>query len=82
MNLILPILFMIVCIILVLLPSLEQPLNLLYGILITLAGIPVYLVGIKWKNKPAAVGKSTRFFERFCQVTFNTIFAESDNKEA
>lgn len=61
------------------LPSFEAPLNLLVGILITLAGIPVYYVGIYWKNKPA-YNRLSSSVERFCQLMFSTIFVDEEEK--
>lgn len=63
------------------LPSLKAPMNLVYGILITLTGVPFYYLGIKWKNKPAFLGNSSKGFERFCQLMFNTLFVDGQEKE-
>ncbi|XP_055387315.1 large neutral amino acids transporter small subunit 1 [Condylostylus longicornis] len=76
-NLILPIIFICSCIILVLLPSFTNPLNLLVGIAITLAGVPVYYLCIKWRNKPKVFGHMSKVAEIFCQIFFDTMFIES-----
>lgn len=73
-HLALPITFSVLCLILVMLPSIEQPMNLVYGFLITVSGVPVYYACIKWRNKPAFYGKVSRASERFCQLMFSTIF--------
>lgn len=78
-NLALPIIFIVLCVTLVLLPSLKQPMNLVIGILITASGIPVYWLCIKWHKKPALYGRLSHYCERFCQLMFNTIFL--DEKE-
>lgn len=75
-NLALPVIFIVLCMILVLLPCLEQPLNLVVGILITLSGVPVYYACIRWRNKPKWYGRVSHGCERFCQLMFNTIFLE------
>lgn len=48
-----PILFVIICIFLVVLPIYEAPLEVGMGVLITLSGVPAYLYGVKWEQKPA-----------------------------
>lgn len=81
MNLAIPIIFIVLCVILVMLPSIDAPMNLVYGILITLTGVPFYYLGIKWKNKPEFLGKSSKGFERFCQLIFMTLFVDGEEKE-
>ena len=51
-NIIIPIVFFVVCTFLVLLPFYVSPYETGIGAAITFSGIPVYLVTIKWKNKP------------------------------
>ncbi|KAH9529562.1 Y+L amino acid transporter 2 [Dermatophagoides farinae] len=51
-NILLPILFFITCLFLVVLPFYVSPYETGIGALITLSGIPIYLVTIAWKNKP------------------------------
>lgn len=79
-NLIIPIVFIVLCVILVLLPTIEQPINLLIGFLVTLSGVPVYYACIKWKSKPVAIGRFSRLIERFCQIMFNTVFVDGIEK--
>lgn len=80
-NLIIPVVFIVLCMILVLLPSLKSPENLIVGILITAAGIPVYYVGVYWKNKPACYQRLSLGIERFCQIMFSTIFVDQEEKD-
>ncbi|XP_025265107.1 large neutral amino acids transporter small subunit 1 isoform X1 [Camponotus floridanus] len=47
-----PIVFVIICIFLVIVPCYERPYELGMGILITITGIPAYFFGVAWKNKP------------------------------
>ncbi|CAL4224587.1 unnamed protein product, partial [Meganyctiphanes norvegica] len=47
-----PIIFLIGCLYLVIVPMISEPRATGMGILITLSGIPVYAFGVLWKNKP------------------------------
>ncbi|XP_059490385.1 large neutral amino acids transporter small subunit 2 [Neocloeon triangulifer] len=51
-SVIYPIIFVFICAFLVILPIFDKPLDTGMGILITLSGIPAYLIGVKWQNKP------------------------------
>ncbi|XP_033215381.1 Y+L amino acid transporter 2 [Belonocnema kinseyi] len=48
-----PIVFVVICAFLVIVPCYERPFEVGMGALITLSGIPAYLFGVCWKNKPA-----------------------------
>ncbi|KAG8229592.1 hypothetical protein J437_LFUL002315 [Ladona fulva] len=48
----LPVIFVIVCIFLLVLPCYVRPFEVAMGVIITLTGIPFYFFGILWKNKP------------------------------
>lgn len=54
--------------------------NLVIGILITAAGIPVYYVGVAWKDKPAFYNRMSRGVERFCQIMFSAMFVDNEEK--
>ena len=47
-----PILFLLICTFLVFLPLYVRPVEVGMGLLITCTGVPVYFVGVYWKNKP------------------------------
>ncbi|XP_037957208.1 Y+L amino acid transporter 2 [Teleopsis dalmanni] len=79
-NLALPIIFIICCIILVLMPSFYNPTNLLVGIGITLAGIPFYYVCIAWKDKPQCYGRLSGGMVNFCRAMFNTTIIEGNEE--
>lgn len=66
-NLILPIVFFITCAFLVFLPFYVSPFETGIGTAITLSGIPVYMVTIYWKSKPALYKRSIRSFTRNLQ---------------
>ncbi|KAK7080747.1 Y+L amino acid transporter 2, partial [Halocaridina rubra] len=48
----LPVTFLAGCVYLVVVPMITEPISTGMGILMTLSGIPVYLVGVMWKKKP------------------------------
>lgn len=79
-NIALPIIFIVCCVALVMLPTFKDYLNLLIGVGITLAGVPVYYLCIKWKNKPKFYGKISHEIERFCQAMFNTVLIKNTDK--
>ncbi|RTG91448.1 uncharacterized protein DC041_0004573 [Schistosoma bovis] len=51
LPLIIPITFLIVCSFLLILPIFHRPNELFIGMIIVLSGIPIYLLGIGWKQK-------------------------------
>ena len=57
LNLAIPILFVVICTFLVFMPLYVRPIEVGMGLLITASGIPVYLVCVKWKNKPDKASK-------------------------
>jgi len=54
-TIIIPIAFFVICSFLVLLPFYVEPLVIGNGLLVTAIGVPVYFVGVYWKNKPKIV---------------------------
>lgn len=79
-NLIIPVIFIVLCVVLVLLPSIQSPANLIVGFFVTLSGVPVYYLCIKWKSKPTAIGRFSRLLEKCCQIMFNTVFVDEVEK--
>lgn len=65
--------------ILVLLPSLEAPENLVAGIVITLLGIPVYYLGIAVRNNKC-YNRVSQGVVTFCQIFFTTLFVDEEEK--
>lgn len=55
LPLIIPITFTIISAFLMVVPCYVAPYEVLMGVLITVAGIPVYYFGVVWKNKPKFV---------------------------
>lgn len=60
-----PIVFVLICIFLLVLPMVDSPLIVLGGLVITLSGIPVYFFGVYWQKKPKTflnfMGKYSNF---------------------
>jgi solute carrier family 7 (L-type amino acid transporter), member 5 len=78
-NILIPIFFVIICVVLVLVPSYYEPKNLGINILITLSGIPIYFLCVKWKNKPKRYRETSKSIERFCQLLFHSIFIDESS---
>ncbi|KAG5677972.1 hypothetical protein PVAND_007684 [Polypedilum vanderplanki] len=78
-NIIIPWIFLIICLGLVLTPSFTEPMNLAINILITLSGVPFYFLCVKWKNKPAAYKKVSKSVEKFCQILFSSVFIDEES---
>ena len=66
-NIIIPILFLIICGFLVLLPVYVRPYEVGAGIAITLTGVPVYCLTVLWKNKPHCFRSANRGFTELMQ---------------
>uniref|UniRef100_A0A646QID2 Large neutral amino acids transporter small subunit 2 n=1 Tax=Hemiscolopendra marginata TaxID=943146 RepID=A0A646QID2_9MYRI len=75
-NLIFPIVFLIICTFLVCLPMYASPMEVGFGILITLSGIPVYFLGVYWKSKPPVITKLIDSFTVLVQKMFVCVRAE------
>lgn len=48
----LPVFFIFICVFLLLMPLTIDANEVLWGIIMVLSGVPVYLLGVSWKNKP------------------------------
>lgn len=77
-NVILPILFFIICAFLVTFPCYVTPMEIGIGMVFILFGIPVYLVTIAWKNKPLWLIKFFDDFNNGCAKLFMCVPAEED----
>lgn len=51
-HLAIPIIFVVICVFLLILPCFADPESVGFGALITATGVPVYYLGLKWKSKP------------------------------
>jgi solute carrier family 7 (L-type amino acid transporter), member 5 len=67
-NIFVPIFFVLVCIFLLIVPTLEVPAEVGMGVLITLSGIPFYFICVAWKHKPEwfqnKINRMTTFFQK------------------
>ncbi|XP_043199529.1 Y+L amino acid transporter 2-like isoform X2 [Amphibalanus amphitrite] len=57
-NLFWPIIYIIATIFITIMPMIAKPVETGFGLIIILSGVPVYLVCIAWKKKPAVINKS------------------------
>jgi len=69
-NIIVPIVFLLICTFLVFMPFYVRPLTVGMGLAITGSGVPVYLIGVKWKNKPRWFLDTLNYITRQSQKTF------------
>lgn len=69
-NIIVPIIFVIICIFLLIMPCFEAPFEVGMGLLITLSGIPAYYFGVMWKNKPRSFKNMMSKFDMHCMHIF------------
>ncbi|XP_058825570.1 Y+L amino acid transporter 2 [Topomyia yanbarensis] len=76
-----PTLFVIICAFLIVVPCYVAPYEVGMGVAITLAGIPVYYIGVAWKNKPVAFEKVLRAITQFCQKMLMTAKEETEFEE-
>jgi len=75
-TIVIPIAFFVICSFLVLLPFYVEPLVIGNGLLVTALGIPVYLVGVYWQNKPPIFHKIMGFLNINTQKMFMAVKEE------
>ncbi|XP_012936951.2 large neutral amino acids transporter small subunit 2, partial [Aplysia californica] len=51
-SLFFPVFYLIVCVFLIITPLTSSPMECLMGLIMIATGIPVYMLGVMWKNKP------------------------------
>ncbi|KAI5698333.1 hypothetical protein M8J75_005206 [Diaphorina citri] len=73
-----PISFVLICVFLVVTPILEAPREVGMAVLITLSGVPVYLIGVKWRDKPEAFTRSFNALTYFVQKLFLSATEEKE----
>ncbi|OWF35083.1 Y+L amino acid transporter 2-like isoform X2 [Mizuhopecten yessoensis] len=62
-----PIFFMAICLFLFIMPLTASPTECFMGLLMVATGIPVYILGVMWENKPEAFKVLTEKFTKFTQ---------------
>jgi solute carrier family 7 (L-type amino acid transporter), member 5 len=77
-NIAIPITFVIICIFLIIVPTYQVPAEAGMGCLITLAGIPFYMAGVAWKNKPKSFQDKIDRFTISMQKLFMSAKEEAD----
>ncbi|XP_037954151.1 Y+L amino acid transporter 2-like [Teleopsis dalmanni] len=65
-----PIVFVIICAFLIVVPIFAAPYEVFMGVLITAIGIPFYYVGVVWRNKPVWLIKLISSLTYTCQKLF------------
>ncbi|KAL7648917.1 UNVERIFIED_CONTAM: hypothetical protein RMT77_000852, partial [Armadillidium vulgare] len=68
-----PIIFFFICLFLVLLPIIENPVELSVAIAIIITGIPIYYICIVWKTKPKVIDSSIDKFTALVQILTNSL---------
>ncbi|XP_053682238.1 Y+L amino acid transporter 2 [Sabethes cyaneus] len=76
-----PTLFVIICAFLIIVPCYVAPYEVGMGLALTLAGIPVYYIGVVWKNKPTSFQNALRTVTQFCQKMLLTAKEEAEGDE-
>ena len=75
-NIMLPIIFFIICAFLVTFPCYVSPWEVGVGLVFIVCGIPVYLVTIAWKSKPLWLQRTFDSFNRTCSKLFVCVLEE------
>ncbi|XP_035796239.1 Y+L amino acid transporter 2-like [Anopheles albimanus] len=76
-----PTFFVIICVFLLIVPCYVAPYEVGMGVALTLAGIPVYYIGVAWKTKPKAFTDALTAVTQFCQKMFMTAKEEPENAD-
>nr|CAD7198085.1 unnamed protein product [Timema douglasi] len=79
-NLVLPVTFLICCAFLAIVPAIADPLSTVIGLAITISGVPVYYVFIKWKGKPESYTKMLHEITSTLQAVLEVVSPEEGEK--
>ncbi|XP_067007299.2 large neutral amino acids transporter small subunit 1 [Anabrus simplex] len=79
-HLALPITFLFCCLFLIVIPAVAEPINTAIGMAITLSGVPVYYICIRWKGKPEAYDKLHRKLTSCIQTMLEVVSPEEGEK--
>ena len=73
-----PVIFIVICIFLLIVPCFDAPKEVFMGALFTIIGIPIYYVGVAWKDKPKWFQGRIVNFTIFCQKLFLSTKEENE----
>jgi len=68
--LVVPVIFVAICAFLMVVPCFDAPMEVLMGVVITISGIPFFVLGVVWKNKPQWFQHKINVVTHFCQKLF------------
>jgi len=77
-NIVLPIVFFIVCSFLILMPIFEEPEVVGIGLGLIFSGVPIYLLFIYWTNRPAWLTSLVEMLDTTVQKLFFAVPEEED----
>jgi len=77
-NILVPIVFVGICVFLIIVPCWTVPVEVGMGVIITLSGIPIYLLCVAWKHKPMWFQRMIHWFTFMMQKTFLSAKEEQD----
>ncbi|RZC32104.1 AA permease 2 domain containing protein [Asbolus verrucosus] len=77
-NTVIPVLFLCCCAFLVIFPIPQQPWNTVIGAAITLSGVPVYYLCVKWKTKPQRFNRYVRTVTEILQSIMDVTSPEAE----
>ncbi|KAJ8305201.1 hypothetical protein KUTeg_017249 [Tegillarca granosa] len=78
-NIIIPITFLCAVIFLLIIPLYAAPDDTGMGMLIVLSGLPVYVIGVKWKNKPKSINRFIANLTKIGQKSFDVVGQEKSS---
>ncbi|KAJ8302582.1 hypothetical protein KUTeg_018978 [Tegillarca granosa] len=78
-NIIIPITFLCAVIFLLIIPLYAAPDDTGMGMLIVLSGLPVYVIGVKWKNKPKSINRFIAILTKIGQKSFDVVGQEKSS---
>ncbi|KAJ8953003.1 hypothetical protein NQ318_015364 [Aromia moschata] len=80
-HVLVPIVFVMICVFLLILPIFEAPLLVLGALLITLSGVPFYYFGVVWRDKPMIFQDFMHRLTIFSQKIFVAAHEDRDEDE-
>lgn len=75
-NIVLPVVFFIICTFLVTFPCYVSPWEVGVGLVFIISGIPVYFVFIAWQNKPRWLTSASDNFNSMCAKLFMCVLED------